>query len=201
VYSKYDVWLRRRIVRRALQACTIVSYGQVKEVIERVDRFCLARGKRISLPNRVSAVRTENKVVLFRHDVVKYEHELMQGKRIRIEPLAMTIKWDTQSAEDMELRKQRQSARVVIDAAKVLFPLTVRNIRNADRFMPLGMNGRKKIGDYLTDRKVHPVYRDEIPVVCDREGIIWLVGYEIADRVKQDATTKEVLHLESCRLQ
>jgi len=58
------------------------------------------------------------------------------------------------------------------------------------------MSGTKKVGDYLTDRKVGRVYRDEIPVVCDQNGIVWLVGYEIAERAKIDESTSKVLKIE-----
>ena len=58
------------------------------------------------------------------------------------------------------------------------------------------MKGSKRVGDYLTDRKVAVVYRDEIPVVCDGKGIVWLVGFEIADRVKIDNRTEKVVAIE-----
>ena len=48
----------------------------------------------------------------------------------------------------------------------------------------------------MTDRKVASIYRDEIPAVCDKEGIVWLVGFEIADRVKVVGTTRKVLRIE-----
>jgi tRNA(Ile)-lysidine synthase len=91
---------------------------------------------------------------------------------------------------------KRQATKVVMDWSAVVPPLVVRSIRPGDRFQPLGMRGRKKVSDYLTDRKVASLYRDEIPVVCDNEGIIWLVGFEIADRVRVVDTTRKVLRIE-----
>jgi tRNA(Ile)-lysidine synthase len=90
----------------------------------------------------------------------------------------------------------RRAKRVEVDADKLLLPLTVRTIRVGDRFQPLGMSGRKKVGDYLTDRKVPRVYRDEITVAADCRGIIWVVGFEIADRVKVVRSTRKVVTLE-----
>jgi tRNA(Ile)-lysidine synthase len=62
-----------------------------------------------------------------------------------------------------------------------------------DRFRPLGMKGTKKVGDFLTDRKVPRPLRDELLILSDRKGPIWLLGLEIADRVKIDDTTRKVL--------
>ena len=39
----------------------------------------------------------------------------------------------------------------------------------------------------------------EIPVVCDDEGIVWLVGHEIADRAKIDTSTRKVLKINVTR--
>ena len=85
---------------------------------------------------------------------------------------------------------------MLLDRDRLSPPLIVRSIRRGDRFVPLGMKGSKSIGDYLTDRKVASLYRDEIPVVCDDKGIVWLVGFEIADRVKIDNRTEKVVTIE-----
>mgnify|MGYP003417397166 CR=1 FL=1 len=85
---------------------------------------------------------------------------------------------------------------MTLDSGKLTPPLCVRPIRPGDRFVPLGMSGRKKVGDYLTDRKFPAARRDEVTAVCDLHGIVWLVGWEIADRVKIDPTTTEVVTLE-----
>jgi tRNA(Ile)-lysidine synthase len=100
---------------------------------------------------------------------------------------------------EVKVSRERRARTVLMDLAKLSPPLVVRNIRPGDRFRPLGMTGSRKVADYLIDRKVGRVYRDEIPLVCDKKGIIWLVGFEIADRVKVDRSTKEVLKVEVVR--
>jgi tRNA(Ile)-lysidine synthase len=102
----------------------------------------------------------------------------------------------TIDAGQLRERRKRRSRSVAVDWECVSEPLVVRTIRPGDRFRPLGMKGRKKIGDYLTDRKIPPVLRDEIPVVCDRHGVIWLAGFEIDDRVKRTAATRKVLKID-----
>ena len=91
---------------------------------------------------------------------------------------------------------ERRSQAVSVDWDRLRPPLELRGIRPGDRFRPLGLRGSKKVSDYLTDRKVPRVFRDEIPLLCDREGIVWLVGYEIADRVKIDTSTRKVFTVE-----
>ena len=117
-----------------------------------------------------------------------------------LEPEGLRLKFRARRTlkKNVTLSRQKRSKKVILDEARVNPPLFVRCIRPGDRFRPLGLTGSKKVGDYLTDKKVPLVYRDEIPVVCDTEGIIWLVGYEIADRVKVDHKTKKVITIEVC---
>ncbi len=55
------------------------------------------------------------------------------------------------------------------------------------------MKGSKKVGDCLTDLKVPRALRDEVMLLCDKQGPVWLIGYEIADRVKIGDKTRKVL--------
>jgi tRNA(Ile)-lysidine synthase len=58
--------------------------------------------------------------------------------------------------------------------------LSIRNRRPGDRFSPLGLDGRKKLQDFLVDRKVPRAARDGVPLVVDRDDrIVWVAGHEI----------------------
>jgi len=72
----------------------------------------------------------------------------------------------------------------MIDLGRVRLPLTIRARRPGDRFRPLGAPGSRKLHDFFIDEKVPARQRDGIPLVCDREGIVWVAGYRIADRVR-----------------
>lgn len=59
-------------------------------------------------------------------------------------------------------------------------PLTLRPWRKGDRLCPLGMEGRQRISDILTQRKVPASDRAGQWVVEDADGrIVWLVGHRI----------------------
>jgi tRNA(Ile)-lysidine synthase len=76
--------------------------------------------------------------------------------------------------------------------------LAIRNRRPGDRFSPLGLDGRKKLQDFLVDRKVPRAARDGVPLVVDREDrIVWVAGHEIdrAFRVTDASQTVVILTL------
>jgi tRNA(Ile)-lysidine synthase len=79
------------------------------------------------------------------------------------------------------------------DADRVHFPLYVRSRMAGDRFQPLGMNHDKKLKSFLIDEHV-PVYeRDRLPLLCDQERIIWVVGRRLSEAVRVTPVTKRLL--------
>lgn len=196
-FNSYDKWLRRRLLRRCLTELSVGAEPPAKDVVDGLDRFCLEGGKAISLAGQIQARMSRlGRLVLIPPGELEFSLEMSCGVRCRLDRPDLLFKCSVKSGGKTRPEKLARSRRIRIDADKVLLPLRVRSIDPGDRFSPLGMKGSKKVGDYLTDKKIEPVFRDEIPVVCDNKGIIWLVGLEIADRVEVTKSTKEVLEIE-----
>jgi len=62
-----------------------------------------------------------------------------------------------------------------------------------DRFSPLGLSGTKKLKDFLIDSRVPFYKRNLIPLLCDREGIMLVVGERLSNVVRVDENTRRVL--------
>lgn len=80
-----------------------------------------------------------------------------------------------------------------LDADKAAPPLTVRKWKRGDKFVPFGMKGKKKVSDYLTDRKFSLFRKENQYVVCSGDRIVWLAGERIDDRFRVTEDTKRVL--------
>jgi tRNA(Ile)-lysidine synthase len=194
---RFDKWLRRRLLRRciALLGAEMVD----RETIERLDQVIVSGDGGCSVPGGIQAKIAAGKMVLFR-PLPSWQFEVPLKGDCLVQPAGVMLK--IRSHKRPQRNKsgggamRRRSQKVTVDMTKVVGRLVVRNIRPGDRFQPLGLHGSKKVGDYLTDRKLPAVLRDEVPVVCDEKGIVWLAGYEIAERVKIDSTTKEVMTFE-----
>ena len=84
----------------------------------------------------------------------------------------------------------------VIDRDCLAPPLVIRTPAPGDRFEPLGMGGRSTpLADFFRGRGVPRDRRARTPIVCDRLGIIWVVGHRIADRVKLTDDTRRPLRM------
>ncbi len=83
-----------------------------------------------------------------------------------------------------------------LDWDRLKFPLVIRNHRPGDRFTPLGMKGSQKLKKFFTDHKIDSQKRRVTPVISDHEGIVWVCGIRISERIKVTETTATVLKAE-----
>lgn len=81
------------------------------------------------------------------------------------------------------------------DYDKISFPMVLRNWRDGDSFIPFGMRGRKKVSDYLIDKKVAITDKEKTLVMVSGGEIIWVVGYRIAETPKIKSSTSSCLLL------
>ena len=89
-------------------------------------------------------------------------------------------------------------AQAFVDADSIKGELTLRPMRQGDRFRPYGMKqGSKLLSDFLTDRKVSFLDKQAQLVATDTatNAIIWVVGREIDHRYRITPTTKRILRL------
>ena len=80
-----------------------------------------------------------------------------------------------------------------LDADKVSLPLIVRKWKQGDKFVPLGMTGKKKVSDYLTDKKFSLFQKENQYVVCCGEDIVWLVNERPDNRFCVTNQTERIL--------
>lgn len=58
------------------------------------------------------------------------------------------------------------------------------------------MTGTKKLKDFFIDNKIPRHKRDSIPLVVDRDNIIWIAGYQMGEDYKVTKSTRSLLKLE-----
>ena len=83
----------------------------------------------------------------------------------------------------------------LLDEAKLHYPLRLRRWRDGDSFVPFGMAGHKKVGDFLTDQKVPLVERGRQFVLLSGEDIVWVVGRRVDDRYRIDSKSENILKI------
>ncbi|MBI4244417.1 MAG: tRNA lysidine(34) synthetase TilS [Planctomycetes bacterium] len=88
----------------------------------------------------------------------------------------------------------------VFDQDKINEPLFIRLRQPGDSFKPLGGPGRCKLKDFFIDQKIPKEYRDQIPVIVDKnDNIVWVVGYRISDDSKVTESSSKILRMKFTR--
>lgn len=86
-------------------------------------------------------------------------------------------------------------AEAVFDYDGLTMPLVIRKRRDGDRFQPLGLGGSKKLKDFFIDAKVPRRLRDQVPIVCDRQGILWVAGWRRSEQGKIKTDTRRFIKM------
>ena len=79
------------------------------------------------------------------------------------------------------------------DLKAIHWPLIIRNFRAGDKFMPLGLNGFKKLKDVFIDNKIPSEERSAIPILENRGEIVWVCGIRVDNRYKVKEDTQRIL--------
>jgi tRNA(Ile)-lysidine synthase len=135
--------------------------------------------RRISVTKTLELLRDGSGYLLRRrpHEIAPFEENVTPNAPTRIDPLAQTLHL-THPARNGHQRFQLPSP----SSGSGVF--TIRNRRPGDRFQPLGMQGPKKLKDFLIDRKIAAEARDRIPLLLWNDEIVWVAGVEISERFK-----------------
>lgn len=82
-----------------------------------------------------------------------------------------------------------------LDAEKLEFPLLIRTWQEGDWFVPLGMKGKKKLSDFMIDKKIPLNLKKRIRVLTCGKNIVWVAGHRIDDRYRVGDETQEILKI------
>jgi len=186
--NSLDYAIKSRIIRKSIKYIK----GNLKEV---------AQSHVFEILDLVHNNRTGNRKILFDkiHFLVSYgelivckEETFGSFKKGKLEIIETTI--DKLENYNLGLTK------IAIDKDKVKGDILIRNRLPGDKFIPIGASGSKKLKDFFIDMKIQREKRDLIPVICDAEDIIWVVGFRQDERFKIERTTSKVLILQYYQL-
>ena len=121
---------------------------------------------------------------------------------VNLEPISLvvpgltTVSWVGGAIETRLDPEPETACGETIDLERVLLPLYVRTSVAGDRFEPLGMGGQSMpLADFFRGRHVDRANRTRVPLVCDQNGIVWVVGHRISDRARVSEQTRRTVGL------
>ncbi len=101
--------------------------------------------------------------------------------------------WKMSIGISEEMKPSDHLNEAVLDGEKLVFPLRWRKWMPGEYFFPLGMSHRKKVSDFLIDRKISVGEKDSVTVLESAGEIVWVVGHRIDDRYKLTSKSKRAM--------
>jgi len=199
--------LQARVARHALSIVPApghIGFDQVQRLL------ALAKGERqptsLSLPGRHVERRGDRVVIkpaLPRDgaETNSFRFPLSIPGEVRLDGAGWAVSAERAESAGTAADPGSGRATAVAVAATIALPLAVRSRQHGDRFRPLGQRGRKKLQDFLVDRKIPRETRDSLPLVVDgADRIVWVVGEAVAEDFRVTEPSRGVILLKARRL-
>jgi tRNA(Ile)-lysidine synthase len=198
-FKKIDQVLQRRIYRLIYNKINNnlddLYFDHILEIEKLINNDQTGRG--IDIASKIRIEISYSKLIFFKNEISNTKNkkiiEIKLDEEVKIDKkrsLSSTV------IEKKYFSFVESSDRSAFDFSKLNLPLKIRSRKPGDKFVPLGMNGHKKVKDILIDEKVPKRLREKIPLVVDaKDNIIWLAPYRISDDYKITEETDKVLIL------
>lgn len=154
-------------------------------------------GRSVDLPNGIKAQRSYDEIVIggikttsnqekesvpikipgiYLYDGLEIEFSLENNQKNQIIPEKLYTKW--------------------LDYDKIGNDLRLRTRETGDYFVVNSCGGTKKLKTYFIDEKIERQKRDRMPLLCDEDHVIWIIGYRISEAYKVNKHTKRILKVQ-----
>lgn len=166
------------------------NYHQCQEMIA---AFSEHSGRQFLSKTHVLTVDRDDLVIDLR-TLTDFEEGLIEADElgeVQIGSVNYQVRYSSQLPESQEMNERN----ALLDLDKLDFPLKVRSWQEGDQFYPLGMKGKKKLSDFMIDRKIPVNLKRHIRVLESAGDIVWVVGLRIDDRFKVTSKTKNIFSL------
>ncbi|MGA2361222.1 MAG: tRNA lysidine(34) synthetase TilS [Candidatus Aminicenantales bacterium] len=186
--------LARRILREFIRELKgdlrAVSFEDIESVLSLRD------GKEKTVKKGLVLRREKGRLFRLLRRAAARGFETRWDGRQKIKAAGATFRGRRMEKGEIPSLKADDHRRVVVDLAKLRFPLVVRNRRPGDLYRPLGAPGRKKLKEILRAKGVARDDRDRLPVFLSRGEIVWVPGLPVAEGFKVRAGTRRVFSIE-----
>lgn len=109
-------------------------------------------------------------------------------------------RWGLQLLAREQAERNEDPFQVWLDAGNLTKPLKLRTRRQGDQFSPLGMDGHtQKLSDFFVNVKMPQRARENWPLLCAGDEIIWVPGYRPAHPHRLTESTKNILYFSISR--
>ena len=89
----------------------------------------------------------------------------------------------------------RETTIASLDRDTITYPLKIRRWKKGDYFLPLGMEGRKKLSDFFAGEKIPLPDKKRVWILESAGNILWVIGLRIDHRYRVTSATRNILQI------
>ena len=188
-----DETVLREAVILALKLCGIEKDWEKVHADDVISLTKKQTGKRITLPQGVTATRVYDKIVFRKkRDGTAPAKELF-GNRLEFAEGEFGFCGKRLIVSRAEPTTDLKSG-FYLDADKLPHDAVIRTPESGDVFVKFG-GGTKKLKDYLTDKKIPADERKITPVIAKGNVVYAIFGVAVSENVKADETTERLIKI------
>lgn len=150
-------------------------------------------GKSIHLKEKVSAFRERDMLVIGKKLIAKKNALVAVSIGQEVEFDSKIISIEEVSKKMTKFTSNKLVEFISGDGMKEKFE--IRKWKAGDKFQPIGMEGTKKVSDFLSDVKTASSKKKAQLVLTNSGRIVWVVGLRLDERFKVNSKTKMILKL------
>lgn len=150
-------------------------------------------GKSEELSENLIVVKERKEITIRRKLILRNFNEQMinVGNRLKIDGKVLSIT----EVKKSKIKIGKSKNVEFISGDNLSDEFIVRAWKEGDKFFPIGMQGSKKISDYLNDIKINSFEKKKQLVLENMGKIVWVIGRRLDDRFKLTSETKKVIEL------
>ncbi len=150
-------------------------------------------GKSEELSENLIVVKERKEITIRRKLILRNFNEQMinVGNRLKIDGKVLSIT----EVKKSKIKIGKSKNVEFISGDNLSDEFIVRGWKEGDKFFPIGMQGSKKISDYLNDIKINSFEKKKQLVLENMGKIVWVIGRRLDDRFKLTSETKKVIEL------
>lgn len=192
LFEKEEVLIQSEIIRKVLS--DKFNFSAEQKDVEKI--FSLKNkqvGKSELFSNKIKAIKERDSVlVFFERNLSEKSVQIKVGEAKKINSNKIII--SKVNYGDVKLTSDKSIEYVDGDLTGNSF--IIRKWKDGDRFNPIGMQGTKKVSDYLNDIKVEAKEKRNQYVLLSKNKIVWILGKRLDERFKLKPQTKTIYKLE-----
>ncbi len=194
-YTELDPLYRKQILASCICSYYPLNYTIPERYFDELEKF-IAQGRTgavFHLENDVRLLKDRHRLLFYREPQASNPVlRLNKNSEVRFGKFLIAVH---EVHERAEVKIATDPNEEYICGDRLTFPLVVRSWQPGDRFFPLGMSKSQKVKAFFVNKKIARWQKSQIPLVCNGNEIVWIVGFRLDERYKVEENCKKIFKL------